>query len=75
MFSEMQEAAALRLVAYWKDDDNNFANARFLDLKNAVGEGGDCKVTFNIFALFSLKLAFDRFSFVRSRFLLLRTVT
>ena len=34
----------LRLVAYSKVDDNDFANARFLDLKEAVGEGGDRKV-------------------------------
>ena len=35
----------LRLVAYKDVDDNCFANARFLDLKEAVGEGGDCKVS------------------------------
>ena len=45
LLSEMQEEAVLRLVAYRDVDDNNFANARFLDLKEAVGEGGDCKVS------------------------------
>ena len=30
---------------YTDVDDNCFANARFLDLKEAVGEGGDCKVS------------------------------
>ena len=43
LLSEMQEEAVLRLVAYCKVDDNDFANARFLDLKEAVGEGGDSK--------------------------------
>ena len=33
LLTEMQEEAVLRLVAYWEVDDNNFANARFLDLK------------------------------------------
>ena len=45
LLSEMQEEAVLRLVAYKDVDDNCFANARFLDLKEAVGEGGDCKVS------------------------------
>ena len=45
LLSEMQEEAVLRLIAYMDIDDNNFANARFLDLKEAVGEGGDCKVS------------------------------
>ena len=35
----MQKAAELRLIAYSKVDDNDFANARFLDLKEPVGEG------------------------------------
>ena len=35
----------LRLVAYWQVDDNDFANARLLDLKETVGEGGDRKVS------------------------------
>ena len=39
VLSEMQEAAVLRLVAYSKVDDNNFANARFLDLKETVDDG------------------------------------
>ena len=30
LLSEMQEKAVLRLVAYHRADDNNFANARFL---------------------------------------------
>ena len=30
---------------YTDVDDNCFANTRFLDLKEAVGEGGDCKVS------------------------------
>ena len=38
LLSEMQEEAVLRLVAYRDIDDNNFANARFLDLKEATGE-------------------------------------
>ena len=37
VLSEMQEEAVLRLVAYRKVDDNNFANARFLDLQKVVG--------------------------------------
>ena len=45
LLSEMQEKAVLRLLAYWKVDDNSFANARFLDLKEAVGEGGDPQVS------------------------------
>ena len=40
VLSEIQEAAVLRLVAYSKVDDNNFANARFLNLKETVDEGG-----------------------------------
>ena len=35
----MQEAAVLRLVAYSKVDDNFFANARFLNLKETVDDG------------------------------------
>ena len=45
LLSEMQEEAVLRLVAYKDVDDNCFANARFLDLKDAVEEGVDCKVS------------------------------
>ena len=41
----MQEKAVLRLIAYRKVDDNSFADARFLDLTEAVDEGGDRKVT------------------------------
>ena len=41
LLTEMQEEAVLRLVAYKDVDDNCFANVRFLDLKDAVGEGGD----------------------------------
>ena len=41
----MQEAAVQRLIAYSKVDDHVFANARFLDLKETVGEGGDRKVS------------------------------
>ena len=44
LLTEMQEEAVLRLVAYKDVDDNCFANARFLDLKEAVGEDGDCKL-------------------------------
>ena len=40
VLGEMQEAAVQRLIAYSKVDDNNFANARFLDLKENVDEGG-----------------------------------
>ena len=39
VLSEMQEAAVLRLVAYSKVDDNLFANARFLNLKETVDDG------------------------------------
>ena len=38
VLSEMEEEAVLRLVAYSKVEDNNFANARFLDLKEAMSE-------------------------------------
>ena len=44
LLSERHEEAVLRLVAYSKADDNNLGNARFLDLKEAVGEGDDRKV-------------------------------
>ena len=43
LLSEMHEEAVQRLVAYWRVDDNHFANARFLDLKEAVGEDGGRK--------------------------------
>ena len=45
VLSEMQEAAVLRLLAYSKVDDDNFANARFLDLKETLGEGDERKVS------------------------------
>jgi hypothetical protein len=53
VLSEMQEAAVLRLVAYIKVDDHNFANARFLDLKETVDEGGERKVSKVVSALAS----------------------
>ena len=34
-----------RLIAYSKVDDNNFANARFLDLKETVDEGGAAEMS------------------------------
>ena len=36
---------------YTDVDDNCFANARFLDLKETVGDGGDCKVSKVMFEL------------------------
>ena len=41
----MQEEALLRLVAHIKAADNNFANARFLDVKETVGSNRDRKVS------------------------------
>jgi hypothetical protein len=45
VLNEMEEKAVQRLIAYMKVQDNNFANARFLNLTEAVGESSKHKVT------------------------------
>ena len=45
VLSELEEKAVQRLIAYMKVEDNNFANARFLNLTEVVGAGSKQKVT------------------------------
>ena len=44
LLSEMLDMAVQRLVTYCEDTSNAYTNARFLDLNETVGEGGNEKV-------------------------------